>query len=138
MYNRSQRRHEKSPDLCAKYECAAKCYHVFVCFACWLRKHDRQKQSVQIRWRILHTLFRVCHRKSTPVCGSRNADKMYVYCTAHFCYTRFRTGLRGKQIAGNLIAGVEMSCLVPLIRGFARSCKCVCCMGYFHEITIFY
>ena len=48
----------------AQYECAAKC------FACGLRKHDRKQQSVQIRWNTLHTLLRVCHRKSTPVCDS--------------------------------------------------------------------
>ena len=29
-----------------------------------------------------------------------NADNMYVYCTAHFCYKRVRTGLRGNRIAG--------------------------------------
>ena len=29
-----------------------------------------------------------------------NADNMYVYCTAHFRYVRFPTGLRGNWIAG--------------------------------------
>ena len=92
MYDKSQRRHEKSLDLSAQYECE----HVF---ACWLRKHDRKQQSVQIRWSSLHTLLRVCHWESTPVCGSRNADNMYVYCTARFCYAQFRTGLQGNRIA---------------------------------------
>ena len=73
---------------------------MWACFAWWFRKHDRKQPFVQIRWSILHTCLRVCHRKPTPVCGSRNADNMYVYCTAHFRYTQFRAGLRGNRIAG--------------------------------------
>ena len=34
-----------------------------------------------------------------------NADNMYVYCTAHFQYERFRTGLRGNRIAGVRLRG---------------------------------
>ena len=36
-----------------------------------------------------------------------NADNMYMYCTAHFRYARFRTGLRGNRIAGVRLRGAD-------------------------------
>ena len=73
---------------------------MWACFACWLIKHNRKQQFVQIRWSILHTHLSVCNRKSTRGFWITNAENMYVCCTAHFYYPRFGTGLRENWIAG--------------------------------------
>ena len=84
-------------------------------FCCWLRyddrKHDRKKQSVRIRWSISHTILRVCHRKSTLVCGSRSAGSMYVYCTVHIRYAQFHSRLQRNRIAGVRLRGGSLYCV---------------------------
>ena len=78
------------------------------CFTCWLRKHDREQQSVQIRWNILHTLLRVCHRKSTPVCGSR----MRITCTRivqrTFVMRDFAPDCEGTRLPGAVKRGLTV------------------------------
>ena len=38
-----------------------------------------------------------------------NADNMYLYCTAHFRYGRFCTGLRGNRITQVRLRGADCS-----------------------------
>ena len=93
---------KKSPNLRARVRVRSKNVSMF---GCWQQKTQQKIASRPDKMEHFTHTFESCHRKSTPVCGSRNADNMYAYCTAQFHYKRFRTGLRGNRITGVWLRG---------------------------------
>ena len=84
-----------SPNLPHRYECAANCKHVLLLAKTW-RQKTRQKVAI-LPDKVEHFkhTFDSWSPESTPVCGSWNADNMYVNCTVRFRYARLCTGLPG-------------------------------------------
>ena len=105
MYGGSQRSHEKSLDL-KKRTSAQQNVSMF----CMLAQKTRQRAAIRPD-KVEH--FTHTESLSPEIYTSMriaNADNMYVYCTAHFRYAWFRTGLRGNRIAGVRLRGDWLYC----------------------------